>query len=135
MRTLRQDAFRWSEMPAWLQVLGAALLLSSFYLFFLTFRENPYASPAVRVQKERGYTVVSTGPYRYVRHPMYGTLIIFMAGTSLLLGSWYGLLLGPTLVVGVAFRALQEERVLRAELPGYDAYMARVEYRFIPHVW
>ena len=79
--------------------------------------------------------MISTGPYRYVRHPMYGTFIIFMAGTSLLLGSWYGLLLGPILVVAVAFRALQEERVLRAELPGYDAYMALVKYRFIPHVW
>jgi len=79
--------------------------------------------------------VISTGPYRYVRHPMYGTFIIFMVGTSLLRGSWYGLLLGPILVVAVAFRALQEERVLRAELPGYDAYMARVKYRFIPHVW
>jgi len=127
--------FRWSQMPGWLQAVGAVLLLGSFYLFFLTFRENPYLSPAIRVQTERGQTVTSTGPYRYVRHPMYGTVIIFIVGTTLLLGSWYGLLLGLIIVVGIAFRALQEERVPRAELPGYNAYMGRVKYRLIPHVW
>jgi protein-S-isoprenylcysteine O-methyltransferase Ste14 len=126
--------FRWSQMPGWLQAVGAVLLVGSFYLFFLTFRENPYLSPAVRVQTERGQTVISTGPYRYVRHPMYAGVIPFVVGTAFLLGSWYGLV-GLILVAGIAFRALQEERVLRAELPGYDAYMARVKYRLIPHVW
>jgi len=127
--------FHWSQMPPWLQVLGAVLLLCSFYLFFLTFRENAYLSPAVRVQAERGQTVVSTGPYHYVRHPMYATAIIFLVGTTLLLGSWYGLILGLILVVAIAVRAVQEERTLRAELPGYDAYMAQVNYRLIPYVW
>lgn len=127
--------FRWSRMPGWLQVVGAVLLLCSFYLFFLTFRENPYLSPAVRVQTERGQTVISTGPYRYVRHPMYGTTIVFIVGTALLLGSWYGLLLGFILVVGIAFRAVREERVLWLKLPGYEAYTARVKYRLIPYVW
>jgi protein-S-isoprenylcysteine O-methyltransferase Ste14 len=127
--------FRWSQTPGWLQVVGAVILLCSFYLFFLTFRENPYLSPAVRVQTERGQTVISTGPYRYVRHPMYAGVIPFVVGTTLLLGSWYGLLTGLILVVGVAFRAVKEGRLLRAELPGYDAYMARVKYRLIPYVW
>jgi protein-S-isoprenylcysteine O-methyltransferase Ste14 len=127
--------FHWSQMPAWLQVVGAILLLGSFYLFFLTFRENPYASPAVRVQTERGQTVISTGPYHYMRHPMYAAGIPFSIGTALMLGSWYGLLMGLVFVVGIAFRAVQEERMLRAELPGYDEYMVQVKYRFIPHVW
>ncbi len=127
--------FRWSRMPTWLQVLGAFLLLASFYLYFLTFRENPYLSPAVRVQTERGQTVISTGPYHYVRHPMYATTILFILGTTLLLGSWYGLLWGLVLMVGMAFRAVKEETVLRAKLHGYDAYTTRVKYRFIPHVW
>ncbi len=126
--------FRWSQMPGWLKVVGAILLLCSFYFFFVTFRENPYLSPAVRVQTERGQTVISTGPYRYVHHPMYAAVIPFVVGTTLLLGSLYGLL-GLILVVGIAFRAVQEERVLRAELAGYDAYMARVKYRLIPHIW
>jgi protein-S-isoprenylcysteine O-methyltransferase Ste14 len=58
-----------------------------------------------------------------------------MVGTTLLLGSWYGLLLGLILVVGIAFRAVREEHMLRAELPGYDAYMAKVKYRLIPYMW
>jgi protein-S-isoprenylcysteine O-methyltransferase Ste14 len=127
--------FRWSHMPGWLQGVGAILLLCSFYLFFLTFRENAYLSPAVRLQTERAQTVVSTGPYHYVRHPMYATATIFLVGATLLLGSWYGLLLVLVLVVGIALRAVQEERTLRAELPGYEEYMAQVKYRLIPHVW
>jgi protein-S-isoprenylcysteine O-methyltransferase Ste14 len=127
--------FHWSRVSGLLRVVGTLLLLGSFWLFFLTFRENPYLSPAIRVQTERSQRVISTGPYRYVRHPMYAAVIPFIAGTSLLLGSWYGLLSGPILVVVIAFRAVREERVLRSELPGYDAYAAQVHYRFIPHVW
>ena len=135
--TMPLDAvrFRWSHVPAWLQAVGALLMLGSFYLFFLTFGENAYLSPAVRVQTEREQTVVSSGPYHYVRHPMYATAIIMLVGATLLLGSWIGLLPLAVLVVGIALRAVQEERTLRAELPGYDAYMAQVKYRLIPHVW
>ena len=127
--------FRWSQVPVWLQVVGAILLLISFYLFFLPFRENPYLSPAVRVQSERGQTVISTGPYQYVRHPLYAAGIPFGTGTALLLGSWYGLLMALVFIVALALRAVQEERVLQAELPGYAEYLAQVKYRFIPHVW
>jgi len=127
--------FHWSHMPAWLQVVGAVLLLCSFPLFFLTFRENAFLSPAVRVQTEREHMVVSTGPYHYVRHPMYATAIIFLVGTAILLGSWIGVFMGLILVVGIAFRAVQEEHTLRAELAGYDEYMAQVKYRLIPYVW
>lgn len=127
--------FRWSHMPVWLQVVGAIILLCSFYLFFLTFRENPYLSPAVRIQKERGHTVISTGPYRYVRHPMYAVFIPFVLGTSLLLGHWYGVLAGLVQVIIIAKRAVLEERLLRKELKGYDGYMENVKYRLIPHVW
>lgn len=135
MMPLDAVRFHWSQMPAWLPVVGAILLLSSFYLFFLVFRENAYLSPAIRVQTEREQTVVSTAPYRYVRHPMYATAIIFLIGTTLLLGSWYGLVVGLLLVLGIAFRAVQEEHMLRAELPGYDAYLAQVRYHLIPYVW
>ncbi len=127
--------FHWSQMPPWLQLVGAILLLCSFYLFFLTFRENAYLSPAVRLQTERGQTVVSTGPYQYVRHPMYATAIIFLVGTTLLLGSWYGLILGLILIVAIAIRAVREERTLRAELPGYEEYLAQVKYHLVPYVW
>jgi protein-S-isoprenylcysteine O-methyltransferase Ste14 len=127
--------FHWSKMPGWVQVLGAVLMLGSFYLLFLTFRENPFLSPAVRVQTDRGQTVISTGPYHYVRHPMYAAVIPFMVGTTLLLGSWYGFIFVLILVTAIAFRAMQEERVLRTELPGYEAYLVQVKYRLIPYVW
>ena len=127
--------YRWSSMPALLQVVGGAVLLGSFVLFFLTFRENSFLSPAVRIQEERGQTVVSSGPYGYVRHPMYAGFVLFVAGTALLLGSWWGLAAGLVLVALVAYRAVREEETLRAELPGYDAYMARTRYRLIPGVW
>jgi protein-S-isoprenylcysteine O-methyltransferase Ste14 len=91
--------------------------------------------PAVRVQTEREHTVVSTGPYQYVRHPMYATALLFLTSTTLLLGSWYGLFLVLLLFVGITLRAVQEERTLRAELPRYDEYMGQVKYRFIPYIW
>jgi protein-S-isoprenylcysteine O-methyltransferase Ste14 len=131
------DAVRWgwSQMPTGFQVAGTALLLCSFYLFYRTFRENSFLSPAVRIQKERGQTVISTGPYHYVRHPIYAAALLFLVGTPLLLGSWYGVLLALVLVGLMAQRAVMEERTLREELPGYDAYMAQVKYRLIPYVW
>jgi len=127
--------FQQSHMPIWLQVVGGLILVISFYLIYLVFRENPYLSPAVRMQKERGQTVILTGPYRYVRHPLYAVFIPFFVGTALLLGSWYGILLGLVLIALIAIRAVLEERMLLNELQGYDAYMALVKYRFIPYVW
>jgi protein-S-isoprenylcysteine O-methyltransferase Ste14 len=131
------DAVRsqWSAMPTWLQVVGGVALIGSFVLFFLTFRENTFLSPMVRIQKERGQTVVSSGPYHMVRHPMYSAFSLFVLGTALLLGSWLGLLAGAVLVAVVARRAVLEERALRDELEGYAAYMTHVRYRLVPMVW
>jgi protein-S-isoprenylcysteine O-methyltransferase Ste14 len=127
--------FRWSRMPAGLRAVGAAVLLGSFALFFLAFRENAYLSPVVRIQGERGQVVVATGPYRHVRHPMYAGFLLFVLGTALLLGSRLGLLGGLALGGLVARRAVLEERALRAGLPGYGAYLGRVRFRLIPRVW
>jgi len=122
-------------MPSALKSSGALVLLISMYISFLTLRENPYSSAVVRIQKERGQTVISTGPYSYVRHPMYAGGILFFLGTSLLLGSWFGVLCTLAFALLFAIRAVLEERVLRKELEGYDAYMARVKYRFFPRIW
>ena len=127
--------FHWSLMPTWFHVVGAIVLLLSFYLTYLTYHENPYLSSAVRIQEERGQTVVSTGPYRYVRHPLYTSALLFFLGSALLLGSWIGVILGLLVVGLLALRALREEQVLRKDLKGYDAYMTRVRWRFIPHIW
>jgi protein-S-isoprenylcysteine O-methyltransferase Ste14 len=127
--------FRWLPLPQWLQWSGAGVLLAAFYIFYLTFRENTYLSPAVRIQSDRGQTVVSTGPYRYVRHPLYAGFILFTVGTALLLGSAYGVLGALILNALIAWRAGREEQVLKRELAGYGEYMTRVKYRFFPYVW
>ncbi|HLG62126.1 MAG TPA: isoprenylcysteine carboxylmethyltransferase family protein [Ktedonosporobacter sp.] len=127
--------FHWSQMPLWLQVAGAIILAGSFTLIYQAFRENSYLTPTVRIQEERGHTVVSTGLYRYIRHPMYAGCHLFFIGMPLLLGSLLGLVLAPILI-GLFFRrAVLEERVLKKELPGYEAYMVEVSHRFIPYVW
>jgi protein-S-isoprenylcysteine O-methyltransferase Ste14 len=127
--------FHWSRMPDVLNAIGVVVLLSSFYWLFLTYRENSYLSPAVRIQTERRQRVVDTGPYRYVRHPMYAAAGVMMIGGTLLLGSWYGFFAVAALVIAMALRTRLEERTLRAELRNYDAYMARVRWRFVPYIW
>ena len=127
--------YHWSRVPTFAQGLGAVLLVASFWLFYLTFRYNPYLSPAVRLQTDRAQSVIDTGPYRYVRHPMYSGFALFTVSTALLLGSWLGVIASAALVALVAVRATLEERVLRAELSGYDVYARRVRYRLIPYIW
>jgi protein-S-isoprenylcysteine O-methyltransferase Ste14 len=127
--------FCWSNMSILLQIAGCVLLPISFYVFYLTFRENPYLSPAVRIQKERRQKVISTGPYGHVRHPMYAGFILYVIGTALMLGSWLGVAFGMLLIGAVARRAIFEEQTLQQDLPGYDAYMKRVQYRLIPGIW
>lgn len=127
--------FQWSHIPAWLQWIGAGILLAAFYIFYLTFRENTYLSPAVRIQSDRGQTVVSTGPYRHVRHPLYAGFVLFTVGTALMLGSAYGLPGAVVLSAFIAWRAVREEQVLERELAGYREYMNRVKYRFFPYLW
>ncbi|HTK08704.1 MAG TPA: isoprenylcysteine carboxylmethyltransferase family protein [Ktedonobacteraceae bacterium] len=127
--------FHWSQIPIWLQIVGAIVLVCSFPLFFATFRANSYLSPMVRIQQDRGQTVISTGPYHYVRHPMYAAALLFLLGIPLLLGSVAGLLMVLLFIVMIAIRATLEERTLRQELQGYDDYMKQVKYRLIPYVW
>ena len=127
--------FHWSHVPLFLQIVGAIVLVGFMPLAILTFRENAFLATMARVQEERGQTVISTGPYHYIRHPLYASALLFFLGTPLLLGSWSGLLLVPIVIAGLVGRTLLEERVLRAELAGYAAYMAQVKYRFVPYVW
>jgi protein-S-isoprenylcysteine O-methyltransferase Ste14 len=127
--------YGWSSVPFWLQALGAVGVFLSVYLGYLTFRENSFASPVVKIQTERAHHVVTTGPYRYVRHPMYAGALFQFLGLPLLLGSWWGLALVPIFMGLFAIRIGIEEKTLRAALKGYDEYAARVRYRLIPLVW
>ncbi|HJT11079.1 MAG TPA: isoprenylcysteine carboxylmethyltransferase family protein [Dongiaceae bacterium] len=127
--------FAWSDMPLWLQALGAVAIAASMYIMFLIMRANSFAVPVVKIQAERGHRVISDGPYAIVRHPMYSGTLLLIAGLPLLLGSWWGLALAPVISLLFAIRAVMEERTLMAELPGYTDYAARVRYRMIPGVW
>jgi protein-S-isoprenylcysteine O-methyltransferase Ste14 len=127
--------FGWSEVPGWLQFLGALGVVLSFYLMFLTFRENAYLAMVVKLQEQRGQSVVTTGPYRYVRHPMYSSVFLFLPAVALLLGSWWGLLLCVVLLGLLVWRIPLEERMLENGLAGYEEYERNVRYRLIPRVW
>jgi protein-S-isoprenylcysteine O-methyltransferase Ste14 len=120
-------------VPAWAQGLGALGCVAAMVGSWRTLRENPFAAPVVKIQE--GHRVIDTGPYAVVRHPMYATALPMLAGMPLLLGSWWGFALSPILILGIAWRAVHEERTLRTQLKGYDEYAARVRYRFIPSVW
>jgi protein-S-isoprenylcysteine O-methyltransferase Ste14 len=129
------DAARtgFTAMPPWLQGLGGLAVAIHMVGTWWTFRENAFAAPVVKIQA--GQRVIDTGPYAIVRHPMYASALFLFIGVPLLLGSWLGLLFSALFILGIAWRAVQEERVLRAELSGYDDYAARVRYRLIPFVW
>ncbi|BAX95369.1 isoprenylcysteine carboxyl methyltransferase [Mycobacteroides stephanolepidis] len=125
----------WSTVPVWIQVVGAVLIAVSLLSMVLVFRANSFAAPVVKVQAERGHSIVDTGPYAYVRHPMYSGAIPFLVGTPLLLGSWYGLIGSAATVLALGFRAVGEERLLTQELDGYPEYAARVRFRLVPGIW
>lgn len=135
MMFMARDAARtgFAAVPLWLQALGGAGIVIYMLGTWRTFRENRFAAPVVKIQE--GQQVVDTGPYALVRHPMYASSLLFFIGLPLLLGSWRGLAFSVFFVIGIGWRAVQEERTLRRELPGYESYTRRVRYRFIPFVW
>ena len=127
--------FAWSSVPTLVQVLGALITLWSIWFCYRTMRENSFAAPVVKLQRERGHTVISSGPYAFVRHPMYFGAAFYFIGAALLLGSWWGVIFAFVLIGLLCVRIPIEEKALRAGLEGYDEYAGRVRYRLIPHVW
>lgn len=127
--------WHWSMVPIWLQVVGAFGIAGSLIVTAFVFRANSFAAPVVKIQAERGHSVADTGPYAFVRHPMYSGAILFLIGAPLLLSSWYALIGSAMTVVFFGARAVGEERLLTKELDGYPEYAARVRYRLLPYVW
>jgi protein-S-isoprenylcysteine O-methyltransferase Ste14 len=127
--------FAWSHTPLWAQAVGAALIVGAFYGWVGVLRANSFAAVTIRLQEERGQTVISTGPYAFVRHPMYAYVVLLLIGTPLLLGSLWGLLGVIFAMPLMAARALGEEALLMDGLPGYREYAAKVRFRLLPGVW
>ncbi len=125
--------FGWSIVPSYVSIIGDILVVIGFYIVFLVFKENTYASALIEV--DSGQKVISTGTYAWVRHPMYSGALILILGTPLALGSWWGLLTLVLFTLVLVWRLLDEERVLARDLPGYVEYEKKVKYHLVPFVW
>jgi protein-S-isoprenylcysteine O-methyltransferase Ste14 len=133
--SLDAGRFRWSSVPLAVQVLAWIGMALAGGLIRWVASVNTFLSSMVRIQEERGHQVIKTGPYRWVRHPMYVGLIIFMMCVPLALGSDWGLI--PSGMIGILFilRTALEDRMLMNELPGYREYADHVHYRLLPGIW
>lgn len=125
--------FGWSHMPAWAVAVASAILLISYALYCEVMRENAYLSRTIEVQN--GQKVVDTGLYGIVRHPMYAVTIWLFLAIPVLLGSLYALLCFLPYIPVIVVRILNEEKLLSAELDGYEEYKKRVKYRLLPLIW
>ena len=127
--------FGWSAMPLAWHVVGLVCFIPAAVMPLWAMSANAYLSTMVRIQDDRGHQVVTTGPYRYVRHPMYVGTFFFALCIPLVLGSWWALIPGGLIVVIFVIRTALEDRTLREELPGYAEYAQRVRHRLLPGVW
>ena len=125
--------FGWSAMPAWVVIAASVLFLAAYALYAEVMRENAYLSRTIQV--EEGQTVVDTGMYGIVRHPMYAVTILLFLMIPLVLGSWYGLIAFAFYPAIIIVRLKDEEELLTKELPGYCQYKQKVKYRIIPFIW
>ena len=125
--------FGWSTVPLSVVVTGDLLVAIGFYFIFLVYRENTFTSATIEVVENQ--KVISTGPYAIVHHPMYASASLYLLGTPLALGSYWGLVPIAAMMPFLIWRLLDEERFLAGNLPGYTEYQKQVRYRLVPFVW
>lgn len=123
----------WAPLPGYVSILGDILVLLGLFIAFLVVRQNSFAASTIQVVEDQ--KVISTGLYAFVRHPMYAGTLPMLVGIPLALGSWLGLLGLVVIIPALMWRAVDEERFLRNNLPGYTAYTHTVKYRLIPLIW
>ena len=125
--------FGWSHVPISGVLLGNLLMLLGWLGIYFVFRENSFA--ATTIQTSADQRVIATGPYAFVRHPMYAAALVMLLGISPALGSWWGVLVVFAILPALIWRLLDEERFLVRNLPGYSEYQVRVRYRLLPFIW
>jgi protein-S-isoprenylcysteine O-methyltransferase Ste14 len=127
--------FRWSSLPFGVVYVGVLAFILALTLIAWVLCVNPFAEATVRIQTDRGQTVVTSGPYRVVRHPMYVGAFLWFLGAPLVWGSLWALIIGIVIVVLMIWRTSREDQTLRQELCGYEQYAAVTRYRLLPGVW
>ncbi len=130
-----EKKYGWSNVPFYVEIIGFIVLSLGLVIIFLVMKENTFLSKAVEIQKDRGHTVITTGPYRMVRHPMYLGFILFIVFYCLALGSLYSLIPTALGVVGLVIRTIFEDRKLHEELEGYTEYAKKTKKKLIPLIW
>jgi protein-S-isoprenylcysteine O-methyltransferase Ste14 len=125
--------FGWSNMPDAIVIVGDVMLLAGWLGILIVFRANTYAAATIQVAE--GQTVISTGPYGFVRHPMYSASLVMFLGMTLSLASWWALPVFAALLPALVWRLLDEERVLLRDLEGYSVYRRQVPWRLVPSIW
>ena len=129
---------RWDGSPQFaieLEIAAFALVILGYVISVWAFLENKFFSAVVRIQTERGHTVVSTGPYAWVRHPGYAGGIVSYMMTPIALGTLWVFLPAVLTSIALIVRTTLEDKTLQVELPGYKEYVARVRYRLMPGIW
>jgi protein-S-isoprenylcysteine O-methyltransferase Ste14 len=125
--------FGWSVVPLAAVVAGDILVAIGFYFIFLVYKENTFTSATIEVAENQ--KVISTGPYALVRHPMYASALLYLVGTPLALGSYWGLLALAFMMSFLIWRLVEEEKFLAKNLAGYMEYQKQVQHRLVPNVW
>jgi protein-S-isoprenylcysteine O-methyltransferase Ste14 len=123
----------WSDLPGWAAIAGDVIMLLGWLGIFFVFRENSFASAVIESAADQ--RLISSGPYAWVRHPMYAAALVMLLGMPLALGSAWGVLLVLALVPLLIWRLMDEERFLVNHLPGYCEYQGSVRYRLLPLIW
>ncbi len=125
--------FAWSKVPLYTVAAGDFLVVLGLIIIFLVFKENTFTSAVIEIDTEQ--KVISTGPYAFVRHPMYIGALVMLLGVPLALGSWWGLLTILPMTLVIVWRLLDEEQFLAKKLSGYSEYRSKVRYRLVPFIW
>jgi protein-S-isoprenylcysteine O-methyltransferase Ste14 len=125
--------FGWSTAPAYVVATGDILVALGFLFIFFVFKENTFASGIIEVGAEQ--KLITTGPYAFIRHPMYTGGLVMLLGVPLALGSWWGLFMIIPITLVIVWRLLEEEKFLAKNLSGYSGYRNKVTYRLLPLIW